>query len=264
MKVRWVAAIIVWLAVAGGCAAILDIPDRTPSLCTRETHDICEDFDNPAAGYVWNGPDGSPDGPVTHTLVPSEESAPNALSIAYGAVDAEASATALYGSTFERSPNGLRVAFDVRVDDLGLLPGEDISTDAQPIRSSSMTICIVQWNSGGIAITLFEDGAYLAHGPRLPNAPTAQFRKSLLLAPRADVVGKWNHVTFGILLDVTPPRVEVRFGARPSVNPELDPSVTNLQVTTDVLYAGGLFGPSGPSTITFDNLQADFAKPVAP
>jgi hypothetical protein len=260
----WLALAVVALTAAGGCAAVLGIPDRSATLCARETHDLCEDFDNRQAAYIWNGPDGGEDPRAAITIVPSDQTPPNAISLRFPAIGATDAVQGLIGSSFQRSADGLRVAFDVRVDELGLPPDGGGMSDARPLPLSALAIAVVQWNSGGMAIVLLEDGAYIFHGPRAPDAPVSSFESFEPLAPRADVVGKWSHVQIGLVFDVTPPVVEVRFGSRPSINPQLTSAITQVQRTTDILFGVVLLGPSESSAVTFDNLVADFRKPVTP
>jgi len=257
------AAVLVVLIAAAGCAAIVGVKDRTGTVCARETHDVCEDFDNPGAAHVWNGPDGGEDPRVVARLVASDESPPNALEIAYPALDTDASATGLFGQIFQdRSPDGMKISFDLRVDELGVpdVPLDPPDARPTPLPVSGMAFAIVQWNRGGIALAAIADGAYVFLGVREGSSPTPRFDRATRLATRADFVGRWINVAITFLLSASPPAVEVRFGERPGVNPTFDPAVTQITQSIDCLFGGVSIGPTGPNRVTFDNVKIDFPK----
>lgn len=266
MRVAFTIAAVV---VVGGCAAIAGISDREGTFCTREPHDLCEDYDNEETRHVWNGPnlDGSP---VTTSIVPSERSAPNAFSLRFPAsTDQDAAIDGLIGEVYrDRGPDGLSIAFDVRIDEVDLpnIPlsdpdaGDGGATGPDPpAGAGTLAFAIVQWNRGGVAVGLRHDGAYAFVGTRKDEAPTPQFDRAIPLVSMNELIGKWNRVEVRIFL-TGKPAVEVRYGERPGKNPELDPSVTELQVSTEIIFGGVIIGPSGKNTITIDNLIADFPR----
>lgn len=247
------------IGILGGCAAIAGISDREGTLCARETHDLCEDWDNETVRHVWTGP--TLDDPTAKgVVVPSDRSAPNALSIQFSPVGPDASSQGLIGDVFrERSADGLRVSFDLRIDAIDLPAIEaTLAADAPP--GGTLAFGIVQWNRGGIALGMRHDGVYLFLGNRPGNAPTPEFYQSTLLAPKNEVIGQWNHVEIACFLNPSAPAVEVRFGARQSTNPPLDPTTTQILETTEIIFGGVLIGPAGANSITVDNLIADFPR----
>lgn len=245
-------------AVFGGCAAVAGIDDREGTRCARETHDVCEDWDNERARRDWTGPDLDWEN-VKGTVVPSDRSAPNALRVEFPAVEADASVEGLIGDVFgQRSADGLRISFDIRVDTLGL-PDMPIG-DAGGPPGATAAIAIIQWNKGGIAVALRHDGAYLFLGSRPEEARVPDFYRAILLAPASEIVGRWSHVEIACLLGAASPAVEVRFGSRPSTTPTLDPATVQLLATTEVFFGGLVVGPSSPVTFTIDNLIADFPR----
>jgi hypothetical protein len=268
MRAAW------WLvavaAISAGCAAVLGIPNDSPSFCAQpanQGHTYCEDFDVGDPSSRWTFAENVSGG--VSSISPSDRSPPNLLDMSVPGVPEGGSALAGFDKEFDdRTFTGLHIEADVRF----------VTQGGAPITANGGFMLITDKGGGCIGIGLGSGnppGARAgigtavfpvatacsaltgaAVGPAGP--PTQTF---LMEAPQPN---SWFHV----VVDVAPigfdgrGRLDFNIVGLPSSAPPVDlaPGVLVPSGIPLVGFAAEVNGGgtgSGPLEVQYDNITID-------
>lgn len=241
------------VAVGAGCAAIAGIPERSGTLCAREDHDFCEDFDNPTAAQSFDTQD---DPAAEAGLTADASSPPSALAIRLPAVASDGRSQVIRLRRFERSPHGMRLTFALRIANVETLKeGLPIGDGGPP--DGALFLLSIGWDRGTAALVAARSGLYAfwdtnnpgpAEPPRISDEPIAE---------PFEFVGRFVTVDVEINLEASPPRFTMSAGSRPRTF-DLQPVSGGPKTSTTLLIGARSQGPTGPLDVSIDDIRVDF------